>query len=31
MDKDQIRDYELDIIVKAWRDEPFRQRLLKKS
>ena len=29
MDKDQIRDYELDIIVKAWRDEPFRQRLLK--
>jgi hypothetical protein len=28
MDKDQIRDYELDIIVKAWRDEPFRKRLL---
>jgi hypothetical protein len=29
MDKDEIRDYELDIIVKAWRDEPFRKRLLK--
>ena len=28
MDKDQIRDYELDIIVKAWRDEPFRKKLL---
>lgn len=28
MDKDQIRDYELDIIVKAWRDEPFRKSLL---
>lgn len=29
MDKELIRDYELDIIVKAWRDEPFRQQLLK--
>lgn len=29
MDKETIRDYELDIIVKAWRDEPFRQSLLK--
>ena len=28
MDKEQIRDYELDIIVKAWRDEKFRQQLL---
>lgn len=29
MDKETIRDYELDIIVKAWRDERFRQSLLK--
>lgn len=29
MDKEIIRDYELDIIVKAWRDEPFRKELLK--
>lgn len=29
MNKDIIRDYELDIIVKAWRDENFRQKLLK--
>jgi hypothetical protein len=29
MDKETIRDYELDIIVKAWRDEKFRQGLLK--
>ncbi|HXW60241.1 MAG TPA: NHLP leader peptide family RiPP precursor [Myxococcota bacterium] len=29
MDKELIRDYELDIIVKAWRDEPFRLQLLK--
>ncbi|MCA9508263.1 MAG: NHLP leader peptide family RiPP precursor [Myxococcales bacterium] len=29
MDKELIRDYELDIIVKAWRDENFRQQLLK--
>jgi prefoldin subunit 5 len=29
MEKDEIRDYELDIIVKAWRDEKFRQNLLK--
>lgn len=29
MDKELIRDYELDIIVKAWRDEKFRQQLLK--
>lgn len=29
MDKETIRDYELDIIVKAWRDEQFRQNLLK--
>lgn len=29
MDKETIRDYELDIIVKAWRDERFRQNLLK--
>lgn len=29
MDKEMIRDYELDIIVKAWRDEQFRQALLK--
>jgi hypothetical protein len=29
MDKELIRDYELDIIVKAWRDEAFRQSLLK--
>ncbi len=29
MDKELIRDYELDIIVKAWRDEAFRQQLLK--
>lgn len=29
MDKELIRDYELDIIVKAWRDEEFRQQLLK--
>lgn len=29
MDKELIRDYELDIIVKAWRDEPFRKQLLK--
>lgn len=28
MDKDVIRDYELDIIVKAWRDERFRKNLL---
>jgi hypothetical protein len=28
MDKEQIRDYELDIIVKAWRDEKFRKQLL---
>ncbi len=28
MDKEQIRDYELDIIVKAWRDEQFRKQLL---
>ncbi len=28
MDKEQIRDYELDIIVKAWRDEKFRKLLL---
>lgn len=29
MDKELIRDYELDIIVKAWRDEAFRQALIK--
>jgi hypothetical protein len=29
MDKEVIRDYELDIIVKAWRDERFRKNLLK--
>ncbi len=29
MDKETIRDYELDIIVKAWRDEKFRKNLLK--
>ena len=29
MDKELIRDFELDIIVKAWRDEKFRQSLLK--
>lgn len=29
MDKEMIRDYELDIIVKAWRDERFRKSLLK--
>jgi hypothetical protein len=29
MDKEAIRDYELDIIIKAWRDEAFRQQLLK--
>jgi hypothetical protein len=29
MDKEIIRDYELDIIVKAWRDECFRKNLLK--
>jgi hypothetical protein len=29
MDKELIRDFELDIIVKAWRDEKFRQNLLK--
>lgn len=29
MDKELIRDYELDIIVKAWRDEPFRKALIK--
>jgi hypothetical protein len=29
MDKELIRDYELDIIVKAWRDEDFRKSLLK--
>lgn len=29
MDKESIRDYELDIIVKAWRDEAFRRSLLK--
>lgn len=29
MDKELIRDYELDIIVKAWRDEKFRLDLLK--
>jgi hypothetical protein len=28
MDKEMIRDYELDIIVKAWRDPRFRKRLL---
>lgn len=28
MDKDIIRDYELDIIVRAWRDERFRLNLL---
>lgn len=28
MDKEIIRDYELDIIVKAWRDERFRKDLL---
>lgn len=28
MDKDIIRDYELDIIVRAWRDERFRLSLL---
>lgn len=28
MDKEIIRDYELDIIVKAWRDERFRKELL---
>lgn len=28
MDKEQIRDYELDIIVKAWRDDVFRKNLL---
>lgn len=28
MDKEIIRDYELDIIVKAWRDERFRKSLL---
>ncbi len=28
MDKEQIRDYELDIIVRAWRDEKFRKSLL---
>lgn len=31
MNKDIIRDYELDIIVKAWRDENFRQKLLKNA
>ncbi len=31
MNKDIIRDYELDIIVKAWRDESFRQKLLKNA
>jgi hypothetical protein len=29
MDKEMIRDYELDIIVKAWRDERFRKSLLR--
>jgi hypothetical protein len=29
MEKDIIRDYELDIIVRAWRDEEFRLQLLK--
>jgi len=29
MDKEILRDYELDIIVKAWRDEKFRKNLLK--
>jgi hypothetical protein len=29
VEKETIRDYELDIIVKAWRDEKFRQSLLK--
>jgi hypothetical protein len=29
MDRETIRDYELDIIVKAWRDEKFRQSLLR--
>jgi|SRR5579871_887988 len=29
MDKEMIRDYELDIIIKAWRDEKFRRSLLK--
>jgi hypothetical protein len=29
MDKGLIRDYELDIIVKAWRDEAFRQDLIR--
>lgn len=29
MDKELIRDYELDIIVKAWKDESFRLALLK--
>ncbi len=24
-----IRDYELDIILRAWKDEDFRQRLIK--
>lgn len=28
MDKEVIRDYELDIIVKAWRNEKFRKSLL---
>lgn len=28
MDKELIRDYELDIIVKAWRDDKFRRNLL---
>lgn len=28
MEKELIRDYELDIIVKAWRDEKFRLDLL---
>ncbi|GEM_PF-2430263 len=27
--KELIRDYELDIIVKAWRDEAFRLQLIK--
>jgi hypothetical protein len=29
MDRETLRDYELEIIVKAWRDESFRLRLLK--
>lgn len=31
MDRENVRDYELDIIIKAWRDEEFRQNLLKNA